>query len=567
MMREDSVVGTDPIVRGTRLRTFDPSASEALGSTAHHVATLTALAAGTPAGLVYLADGEMLRMIGAWGLRDGWQVLQGLPVSETVAGLVFTRRSPIVIDDVREDDRVPPTSPIFDHGARAYTGYPIADGNGEIVGVCAAMDYRPRHWGPRELTGIETSAKVCTGMLRELTVEAGRRPGGLDAARFLDTERAVGNALAEALGIEQAGPTVLRAVCSSLGWSAGELWLADDDADELRPVATYRDGDRPGLPVPSRLARGAGLAGSAWEHNEVVWVRDLNGINGSTLRSGVAVPVPFSGSALGALCFFTDVVRDAESAVTILLTGIAGQVAQFLQRRRAEDAELALARSKDEYLFLVGHELRTPLTSIASYTELLAETPGMDAESVRLLGVIDRNTSRLRHIIDELLDLAALDSGHADLVWERLELATIVDAALSDTRAGADEAGVELRAELQPGLYVDGDGERIRQVLDHLLRNAVTHSPRGTVTVSTAAPATGTVDLVVADTGVGIPDDEGVEVLSPFYRTVLSREQQLPGAGLGLALSRAIVQAHRGTIRLMPNRPRGTRAVIRLPKA
>ncbi|EXG81857.1 sensor histidine kinase [Cryptosporangium arvum] len=569
MMREDSAVGTGPVVRGTRLRTFDPSASEALGSTAHHVAVLTAMAAGAAAGLVYLADGERLRMVGAWGLRDGWQVLQGIPVSETVAGLVLARRSPIVVDDVGRDGRVPPSSPIFDHGGRAYAGYPIADGDGETVGVCAAMDYRPRHWEPRELTGIETSAKLCTALLRDLATEAevGRRQGPLDAARFLDTERAVGHALAEALGIEQAGPTVLRAVCSSLGWSAGELWLADDDTDALRPVATYRDGDRPGLPVPPQLARGAGLAGSAWELNEVVWVRDLNGIDGATIRSGVAVPVPFSGSALGALCFFTDVVRDAESAVTILLTGIAGQVAQFLQRRRAEDAELALARSKDEYLFLVGHELRTPLTSIASYTELLVETPGMDAENVRLLGVIDRNTSRLRHIIDELLDLAALDSGHAELVWERLELATIVEAALADTRADADEAGVALRAELEPGLHVDGDGERIRQVLDHLLRNAVTHSPRGTVTVSTAGSATGAVDLVVADTGVGIPDDEGVEVLSPFYRTVLSREQQLPGAGLGLALSRAIVQAHRGTIRLMPNRPQGTRAAIRLPRA
>ncbi|MFG1926996.1 ATP-binding protein [Cryptosporangium sp. NPDC048952] len=533
--RKHSAVEPDPVVRGVRLRTFDPSASEDIDSAAHHLAALTALAAGVAAGLIYVAEDSLLQMIGACGLRDGWQVLQGIPASETVAGLVLIRRRPIVIDDVLTDDRVPPDAPIFDHGGRAYAGYPVVDGDGEIVGVCAAMDYQPHFWQPRELAGIEASARVCGELVG--------RMDRLDAERFLATERAVRKALAEAVGIEQAGPTVLRAVCSTLGWSAGELWMTDD-GDVLRPVAAYPDGHSP--------CSGA-LATPAWERNEPAWS-----------GSGVAVPVADAG---GALCFVTDVVKHEQGAVTVLLSGIAGQIAQFLQRRRAEDAELALARSKDEYLFLVGHELRTPLTSIASYTELLAETPGLDEENVRLLGVIDRNTSRLRHIIDELLDLAALDSGHADLVWEPLDVGAIVDAALADSQATADEAGAVLRAEVEPGLRIDGDGERIRQVLDHLLRNAVTHSPRGIVTVSAGCSATGTVELVVADTGIGIPDDEGVEVLNPFYRTVLSREQQLPGAGLGLALSRAIVQAHRGTIRLMPNRPQGTRAVIRLPRA
>ncbi|MFB9317532.1 sensor histidine kinase [Cryptosporangium minutisporangium] len=664
------------------MRSLDLSGLSIADSAAAHLAALTARAAHAAAGLVYLADGEKLRLVGAYGLPDGWQPSGGLPPSRTIGALVLASGQPVIIEDVGDDERVPPNSPISDVGGRAYAGFQVRDAQGENIGVCAAMDYEPRRWSADELAGIDSAARLCSTFVSEFgaRTECDRRrvyldamldrlrvgvagcdpdgrlvfantalgrlgldqhlhvrhrpdepasaplaralagevvrdveivlaaPDGDDrvlladaeplrsaggeqlgavlsvwdatrrrrAERYLDAERAVAEALVEAHSIEQAGPIVLRAVCRTLGWSSAELWLADEEADVLRPIATYRDDDRAGLRVPPQLSRGSGLAGTAWHRNQPVWIEDLDapdalisaeGVGDSRLRSGVAIPVPNGGSTLGVLCFYTDVAADAGDTVAVLLSGIAGQVAQFLQRRRAEDAELALARSKDEYLFLVGHELRTPLTSIASYTELLAETPGLDPDAQRLLEVIDRNSSRLRHIIDELLDLAALDSGHADLVWEQIDVAGIAAAALRDTRTAAEEADVTLHARIEPGLTVEGDGERLRQVFDHLLRNAVSHSPGGSVTLSTAPVHTTEVEIAVADTGVGIPTDEDDQVFSPFYRTVLSREQQLPGAGLGLALSRAIVHAHRGVIRLTPNQPRGTRAVIQLPRA
>jgi signal transduction histidine kinase len=315
------------------------------------------------------------------------------------------------------------------------------------------------------------------------------------------------------------------------------------------------------------------LAGAAWAANESVWKEAINSavsartVGTSGLRTGLAVPIRVSGQTQAVICLFSDRVVAKPKDLGVRTAALTAHIGQYLHRRRAEEAELALARTKDEYLALIGHEMRTPLTSIVSYTELALDQPDQDPTTHRLLGVVERNADRLRRIIDELLDLAALDAHEGVHLDETVDLAVLVTAATDAIRDQTRAVGLKLRTDLAPGCVVLGDGDRLRQVIDHLLQNAVHHTPPGGRLTVTLAQDGDTVALTVADTGVGIRPDERDHVFARFYRTAYSREHQIPGAGLGLAISRAIIEIHGGTLNLVADRPPPTELVIRLPAA
>ena len=438
--------------------------------------------------------------------------------------------------------------------------------------------------------------------------------------RFRRLERAASEALAYATSVRQAGGLVLAAACKSFGWPLAELWLVDPDADALvrtarhpaddpeestwpgnadpltvaawrsgRPVcdfATPNGSSRPPAPAlsagrtlaapdgpshptapgltgspaptapgdPSRPAM-PGLAGG----------RILAAADGS---SRLAVPALSGGRVLAVLSFAVTAVEDPIEPLVALLSTIAASIAELLERRRAEELTLALARSRDDYLVLIGHELRTPLTAIAAYVEMMREAdPGTIAEDLpEMLDVLSRNSACLRRIVDQLLDLAALDNGHADLAHEPVDLPATVRAAAEAARPAADDAGVTLALDLRSAAPVSGDATRLRQVVDELLDNAVKHTPPGGhVTAVLTQPAAAVVELTISDTGVGVSADERERLFGRFYRSQRTRERRIPGNGLGLAISRAIVEGHRGSIRLVPIGEPGTRITVRLP--
>ncbi|HWH01436.1 MAG TPA: ATP-binding protein [Pilimelia sp.] len=395
------------------------------------------------------------------------------------------------------------------------------------------------------------------------------------AERFRGCELAVSEALAQAASVEQAGPRVLQAIAATLGWPHAELWLVDDTAQLLRSTAVY---DAPGherrVAVPDSLARGHGLAGRAWHTNQPVWVRDVStdAAAGSAvtvaggMHTAVAVPVPSGGRVLAVLSFFADVVEEPEDLFVTLLQGVAAQVGQFLERRRAEELTLALTRTTDEYLALVGHEMRTPLTSIAAYASLLRglDDSQLGPQARQMVSAVERNTDQLRHIVEELLDLAALDTGHATLSIADCDLARLVRDAVAAARERLPEKLV-IDCTTPPSCVIAADARRLRQVVDALLANAALYSPDGGTVTVTLDDAGGAVTLTVADTGIGIPPDEQDRLFTRFYRSSRTRDRRIPGAGLGLAISRAIVERHHGSIRLLPECDPGTCVEVRLP--
>src|SRR5439155_26604330 len=187
---------------------------------------------------------------------------------------------------------------------------------------------------------------------------------------------------------------------------------------------------------------------------EPLWIHDVactpSGLSADTarrfrLRAALAIPVRSGGAIVGVLAVFADVVEDPEDGVVAVLSGIAAHIGQFLERRRAQELERQLNRSKDDYLALVGHELRTPLTSISAGVELLRDLPeGIRAtEWPRLLEIVERNTVALRRVVDDLLDVAALDAGQASIHTQPLDLAELVREAVDDIESMTDAVGLE----------------------------------------------------------------------------------------------------------------------------
>ena len=290
----------------------------------------------------------------------------------------------------------------------------------------------------------------------------------------------------------------------------------------------------------------------------------------SQLHAALAIPVRSGCKVLGALTFFADVVEDPEDALVALLSGIAAHVGQFLERRRAEELQLQLARSKDEYLALVGHELRTPLTSIAAYAALLREADPQTfaADGQALVEIIDRNAATLRQVVEDLLELAALDAGHAGIEITACDLTRVVQEAVEAAEPGLAAAPLTLTVDAPGELAVSGDPHRLRQVVDNLLGNAIKYTPDGGhIDITLRRIGGHAAELTVADTGIGIPPDERAQLFTRFYRSSRARDRAIPGTGLGLAISRAIVERHHGSIALLPSEEPGTRILVRLPQA
>lgn len=209
----------------------------------------------------------------------------------------------------------------------------------------------------------------------------------------------------------------------------------------------------------------------------------------------------------------------------------------------------------------VAHELRTPLMAIQATVEAMLD--GVLPTDPERLTVVRDETTRLARLADSLLDLSRMERGEIAFSHVRLEPADPVMVALEAHRALVEASGLALIEDVQRGLRVVGDPDRLTQAVGNLLSNAIRYTPEGgTVTVEVAAKA-GHAVISVADTGVGIELADQDKVFRRFWRADSSREGT--GVGIGLALVKEIVDRHGGTIRVESSPGRGTRFDISLP--
>jgi two-component system cell cycle sensor histidine kinase PleC len=243
---------------------------------------------------------------------------------------------------------------------------------------------------------------------------------------------------------------------------------------------------------------------------------------------------------------------------------------RLIELDTARNAAEAAAAARSRFLATMSHELRTPLNAIIGFSDLLlmqVQVSGTAQKLDEYLGDIGSSGRHLLQIINDILDFSKLETGAVTLDEAEFSLEPMIASAVRIARGQSQAKDVEIRAAaIDPAIVVNGDERKLRQVLLNLLSNAVKFTPRGgRVELSTRADATGARVVAVQDTGLGISPEDLERVFEPFVQADGNLDRASSGTGLGLPLSRKLVELHGGTLHLESTLGAGTTAIVTLP--
>lgn len=259
--------------------------------------------------------------------------------------------------------------------------------------------------------------------------------------------------------------------------------------------------------------------------------------------------------------------------------GFAKVTRDLTERRRAEEERVRLVatqkareaadaanRAKDDFLAHVSHELRTPLNAILGWSRLLASLEG--DKRARATETIERNADAMRQLIDDLLDVSRIISGRMRLDLESVDLALVVGRAVESIKVSADARKIELHASLDDAANVEGDPSRLQQIIWNVLTNAVKFTPTGGRISVLLHRVASSAEIVVQDSGRGIAPESIPQIFEPFWQVKDAPNRNVRGLGLGLAISRKLVELHNGRIdATSAGLGEGTTFVVTLPLA
>lgn len=236
------------------------------------------------------------------------------------------------------------------------------------------------------------------------------------------------------------------------------------------------------------------------------------------------------------------------------------------ERESVERLE-SLDRRKNEFLGTVSHELRTPIASVLGYTEVLLDgsVGQLSDQQHRMLVKIDRNGKRLQGLIEDLLTLSQVVAGEFTVERAEVDLAAVVRRAVEATSGSIAERALELHVGLsRRPTWCAGDAAHLERVVVNLLTNALKFTPDGGRVALTLVPEGDDCVLTVADTGIGIAEEDLHQVFNSFFRSSAAYEQAVPGTGIGLAIAKSIVEHHEGSIEVDSRLGHGTSITVRI---
>ncbi|MGC9974436.1 MAG: ATP-binding protein [Gaiellaceae bacterium] len=448
------------------------------------------------------------------GEGQGLEELYGrrLPLAVSLAGDLVHSRKPLVVGDLaRDEGPLGSLDPVAGHDFRALIGVPLIGPDDALSGVLVVYSRRARAWRPKEIEALVTLAANTATALAS---------AALYVRVSLEREQSIAILSSVADGIvavDRAGHIVL--------WNAA--------AERITGIGSSE--------ALGRLA------------TEVLRY-EIEAPEGSVERS---IPIKRGERELW-LQVTEAIMRDP-----------GGQIAGKIYTLRDVSAERFVEQAKSDFVSSISHELRAPLTSIFGFAETLLRRGELfdDLQRQTFLAYISSESERLTGIVDALLDVAELDSGDLKVELTSFDVGNVVREVVESARAdlaGAREDGHTFVIDLpDEPLGAQADREKLRLVLVNLIDNAIKFSPKGGTVNVAGQRRSGTIELRVADEGVGIPEEERERIFRKFYRgssSVLSG-----GAGLGLFITRGLVTAMGGRIWVDSAEGEGSTFALELP--
>jgi PAS domain S-box-containing protein len=395
----------------------------------------------------------------------------------------------------------------------------------------------------------------------------------------------VASLLAGSWTLEEASSAILQTIASIGDWVLSVLWLFDEAAGLLRCPAFWEAGSEElkkfgDLSLTAEFPMGVGLPGRVWESNKPAWIRDVTTDTNfprapvakeAGLRGGFAFPL-FAGQAVnGVIEMFSHDPVEPDRDLLQLVAALGSQIGMFIERRRIErelqqekeNAEAA-NEAKDRFLATLSHELRTPLTPVLIWAGGTVNQPGLSPDLEEGLKMVCRNVELEARLIDDLLDLTRLSRGKLQLQLSSADVHELVRHSIEIVRKDIEDRHLQLSVAFDASSHqVNVDPPRLQQVFWNVLRNACKFTPEGgAISVRSFNRRPDLITIEIGDTGVGIPPELLEKIFEAFEQVDRARE----GLGLGLAISKAIIEMHGGRIRAQSEGPsKGSTFTIELP--
>jgi PAS domain S-box-containing protein len=459
-------------------------------------------------------------------------------------GYTLSADAPVVVNDMAQERRFRGTQLLLDHGVVSGMSCVIRRTDGNAWGVLGTHSRRQVRFTPDDVSFLVAVANILGDAIHRDAADRALRDSEVRYRAIVESQtemvcrfRADGEILFANRAYAHARGTTPEALTGANLWQ----FIHESDRAGVRALLDSLTPDNRQVKIENRFETEHGTRWTLWTNHGLAFDAD-----------GRATEIQSVGIDITDRKLAEQALHEREKS----------------ERQARAEAEKA-NRLKDEFLATLSHELRTPLNAILGWSRLIDRNAGDLATVQQGIEVITRNAKVQADLIADLLDMSRIVSGKLRLEIDAVCLADVVNAAIDAVRHAAEAKGVRI----QPVLYpiadpVRGDASRLQQVLWNILSNAVKFTPRGGQVDVFVAKKNSFAEIVVRDTGIGIPPEFLPHIFERFRQADASTARQFGGLGLGLSIVKNLVELHGGTVSVhSPGEGQGTTFTIQLPLA